>query len=78
MEKSEFLRLASLDYDQWSASQQDQTDAYEYERSFDELMSKLGNRLLQMSIGEVPTNERKKNDSHSLRSHRSGQGSPTV
>ena len=69
MNKTEFLNLVSHDYDQWAGSQKDQTDAYEYERSLDELMTKLGQRILQMSVGEVPSNHRKKNDSHSVRSH---------
>ena len=69
MTKAEFLHLASQDFDQWTESQKDQSDAYEYERSLDELMAKLGQRILQMSVGPVPADHRKKNDSHPIRPH---------
>ena len=67
MTKAQFLTLCSQDYDEWNDSQEGQTDPYEYERSLDELMTRLGRRMLQMSVGEVPFDHRKKNDTHALR-----------
>ena len=69
MTKEQFLHLASKDYDQWSTSQEGKSDPYEYERSFDHMMNSLAERLFQMSVGEVPTDHRKKNDSHAVRAN---------
>lgn len=63
MTKKEFLAFASLEYDQFVSSQKDQTDAYEYERSFDEVMTRFANRFYQSSLGALPSDHRKKNDS---------------
>lgn len=38
----------------WHSQQQDQQDGYEYERSFVELWNKLGQQVLQQSMGELP------------------------
>jgi hypothetical protein len=66
MTKEQFLSLASEDYDQWASSQKGQQDPHEYERSFDDLMAKFSQRLFQVSVGEVPSDRRKKNDTKSV------------
>lgn len=63
MTREEFVTLALQDYDAWHSTQDGQTDAYEYERSFDQMMTNLSNKLYQMSVGKVPSDHRKKNDS---------------
>ncbi len=46
----------------WHAQQHDQQDGYEYERSFVELWRKLGQDVLQESMGELPKSRNKKKD----------------
>ena len=46
----------------WHQSQHDQQDGYEYERSFVELWRKLGQDVLQESMGELPKSRNKKKD----------------
>ena len=46
----------------WHTSQHDQQDGYEYERSFVELWRKLGQQVLQESMGEVPKSRNQKKD----------------
>lgn len=62
MEKDKFLALAGVEYDKWLESQKGQTDAYEYEKSFSDLMDRIAVSLLQGSVGKVPDDKRKKND----------------
>lgn len=47
----------------WYASQEGQTDGYEYERSFVEAMREVELSVLKESLGGVPTNRNKKNSS---------------
>lgn len=44
----------------WEDSQTDQTSAYEYEKSFDEMWQQLGTQVLQQSLGALPQNKNKK------------------
>lgn len=60
MEKKTFLTIAADEYDKWFESQAGQTDAFEYERSFAELMDRIAKILLQGSVGELPADHRKK------------------
>lgn len=48
---------------EWHESQRDQTSAYEYEKTFDEMWQQLGQEVLQESLGELPSDKNKKNDS---------------
>ena len=54
------MAIFSERYDSWVASQEGQTSAYEYERSFDEFMQQMGRELLQQSVGEEPQERKKK------------------
>lgn len=45
----------------WQASQEGQQSAYEYERSFAEMMHHLGQDILQASVGEEVNSRKKKN-----------------
>ncbi len=44
----------------WQESQQGQTSAYEYERSFSEMMQGLGREILQASVGHEEKSRKKK------------------
>ena len=46
----------------WHAKQQTHQDGYEYERSFVELWHKLGQEVLQQSLGPVPKSRNQKKD----------------
>jgi hypothetical protein len=52
--REEFFEQIKVEIESWYKSQVDQTDSYEYERSFSEMMQKLGQKILQESVGEVP------------------------
>ena len=58
--KEEAMAIFSTKYEVWSASQKDQKDAYEYERSFDEFMQKVSKEILQESVGKEPDARKKK------------------
>ena len=44
----------------WQTSQEGQQSAYEYERSFAEMMHHLGQDILQASVGEEQNSRKKK------------------
>ncbi len=46
----------------WHQNQTDQQDGYEYERSFVELWRKLGQEVLQESMGRLPKSRNQKKD----------------
>lgn len=50
----------------WESSQKDQTSGFEYERSFDEMWTKLGREMLEESASKSPTPS-KKNSNHEVR-----------
>ena len=52
--REEFFEQIKVEIESWYKSQVDQTDSYEYERSFSEMMQRLGQKILQESVGEVP------------------------
>lgn len=45
---------------EWSKNQSGQTDGYEYEKSFVEMMQRVSKETLQLSVGEVPVSKNKK------------------
>ena len=52
--REEFFDALKAEIKSWYESQNDQTDSYEYERSFAEMMQKLGQKILQESMGKLP------------------------
>ena len=46
---------------EWEASQKGQTSAYDYEKTFDQMWQELGKKVLQESLGEIPSDKNKKN-----------------
>jgi hypothetical protein len=58
--KSRIMSIFSERYDEWDKSQEGQTDAYEYEASFDKFINKMSKELLQQSVGEESDSRKKK------------------
>ena len=58
--KAQVMAMFSQQYDARVTSQEGQTNAYEYERSFDEFMQQMGRELLQHSVGEETKRLKKK------------------
>ena len=58
--KSRIISIFSKRYDEWDKSQEGQTDAYEYESSFDKFINKMSKELLQQSVGEESDSRKKK------------------
>ena len=58
MDKAKAFEILSKRIDEWESKSK--TDAYEYEKSFIEVMQKLNEELLQLSIGEVSIDRNKK------------------
>ncbi len=59
MTETEYLTLAQAEYAR-IAKIAEHTNFYDYEKAFDEAWVELGRKVLESSIGEVPTNYRKK------------------
>ncbi len=75
MDESLLSELITRKIKQWHQSQQGQTDGYEYERSFNEMIQSIGKDILQQSIGTLPGNHKLKKTSHLVRDDRSSAGS---
>ena len=45
---------------EWFASQQNQKDGYEYERSLDEAVRNIAKSIIQEEIGPLPENDKQK------------------
>jgi len=58
--KSRIMSKFSARYDDWSLSQQGQTDAYAYEASYDEFIREMSKELLQESVGHERDSRKKK------------------
>lgn len=56
----ESLEKIIIEIQQWHKSQEGQTSAYEYEKTFDHMWQKLGKEVLQQSVGELPIDKNKK------------------
>lgn len=58
--REEFFDVLKAEIKLWYESQEEQTDSYEYERSFAEMMQRLGQKILQESMGELPKSRNEK------------------
>lgn len=63
MEKSDFLALAAKKWEEIKSQKNESTTFYDYEKAFDALWVEFGRQALEGSLGEVPSNRRKKNKS---------------
>jgi len=50
----------------WKESQKNQTDGYEYERTFNEMIHYVGREILQESMGEIPKSRKEKKTTDQL------------
>jgi hypothetical protein len=57
MNEKSLSDLIDQKINEWKKSQENQTDGYEYERSFSEMMQNIGKQILQDSVGEIPENK---------------------
>lgn len=65
MTKEEFLSIAAKKYDGLQAL--DKIDnLYDYEKEFEKIHKELGQALLEKSLGELPSDRRKKKRSPNL------------
>lgn len=62
MEKDKFLEIAAKHYDKLKAVGQT-PDFYTLEAEFDKIWTEFGRVVLENSIGDVPSNRRKKTSS---------------
>jgi len=60
--REELFEALRRELELWDAGQKDQQDGYEYERGFVELWRKLGQQVLQESLGEVPKSRNEKKE----------------
>lgn len=60
MTKSEFLKLASEQWDKIESHKKSSTNLYDYEKGFDELWVSFGRETLENSIDKVSKDRRKK------------------
>lgn len=61
MTKEEFLALAAARYDAIKDLQR-HDNFYDYEKGFEQIMIDLSREVLEKSLGEVPSERRKKKD----------------
>ena len=65
MDKAKAFEILSKRIDEWE--NKPKNDAYEYEKSFIEVMQQLNEELLQLSVGEISTDRNKKKTSNTIR-----------
>jgi len=62
MTKEAFTKIAWERFQNWSDLQKGQTSGYEYEKSFDKMLVKMGKEILEKEVAEetTPLREKKK------------------
>lgn len=60
MDESKIAEMVKKEVSEWFTSQKDQTDGYQYEKSFVDCWRIIGNKVLQDSIGQIPVSKNKK------------------
>jgi len=60
MDKNEFLELAGKEYDKLNKLNE-LDNFYDYEKDFDRIWKNLGQKVLQLNLGEQSNDVRKKN-----------------
>ena len=58
-QKSDMLAIFSDKIDQWMVSQQNQTDGFEYERSYTEAIHEISREVFQLSLGTLAKSKKK-------------------
>lgn len=60
MDKQQISTLVKEEISKWFASQQGQTDGYEYKKSFVDIWRDLGQKVFQESLGKTPKSKNEK------------------
>ena len=60
MEEHQIAEMVKREVSAWFASQQNQTDGYEYEKTFVECWRSIGQKVFQQSLGKIPGSKNKK------------------
>ena len=66
--KAKMQAIFNNKIDQWIESQENQTDGFEYERSYVETMQEVVSEIFQLSVGEVAKSKNQKKTSNQSRS----------
>ena len=66
--KAKMQAIFNNKIDQWIESQENQTDGFEYERSYVETMQEVASEIFQLSVGEVAKSKNQKKTSNQSRS----------
>jgi len=60
MDEQALSELVTQKVREWFASQENQKDGYEYERSLNEVVQEIGKSILEASAGKLPSNRKEK------------------
>ncbi len=60
MEEEKIVEMVKKEVAEWFASQQQQTDGYEYEKTFVECWRAIGQKVFQESLGKIPGSKNEK------------------
>lgn len=60
--REELFEALRRELELWEKGQKNQKDGYEYERSFVEVWRKLGQQVLQESLGKIPKSRNEKKE----------------
>ena len=73
MDEQQISELVKKEVSAWFASQQGQTDGYEYEKTFVECWRSVGKKVLQESLGRLPGSKNEKKTSKQFGRNNSAQ-----
>lgn len=73
MDEVKIAELVKKEVSAWFSSQQNQTDGYEYERTFVECWRSVGRKVLQESMGKIPGSKNEKKTQKQSGRYRSAQ-----
>lgn len=60
MDEQELTLLVKKEVMEWFSSQENQTDGYEYEKTFVSCWRSIGQKVLQQSMGKIPRSKNEK------------------
>lgn len=60
MDEQQLSELIKKEVSAWFLNQQNQTDGYEYEKTFVECWRSVGQKVLQQSMGKIPGSKNEK------------------
>lgn len=60
MDEQQISEMVKTEVAKWFASQQEQTNGYEYEKTFVECWQSVGQKVFQESLGKIPGSKNEK------------------